>query len=72
MKFLSPDPCYSIELTLRRTVPAVFLKLTIRNTSIFTATSSENKLERVEVITGVQRRRRWTPEEKLALVQQTY
>ncbi|MFN7506046.1 MAG: IS3 family transposase [Limnobacter sp.] len=34
--------------------------------------SSDGKPERVEVITGVQRRRRWTPEEKLALVQQTY
>ena len=26
----------------------------------------------VEVITGVQRRRRWTPEEKLTLVKQTF
>ncbi|MCQ8894995.1 transposase [Limnobacter humi] len=34
--------------------------------------SSDGKPERVEVIIGVQRRRRWTPEEKLALVQQTY
>lgn len=39
---------------------------------MFTAMSSESKPERVEVITGVQRRRRWTPEEKLALVQETY
>jgi transposase len=34
--------------------------------------SLDSKPERVEVITGVQRRRRWTPEEKLLLVQQTY
>lgn len=35
---------------------------------MFTTMSSESKPERVEVITGVQRRRRWTPQEKLALV----
>jgi hypothetical protein len=29
--------------------------------------SSDGKPERVEVITGVQRRRRWTPEQKLAI-----
>ena len=34
--------------------------------------SSGRDRERVEVITGVQRRRRWTPEEKLALVKQTF
>ena len=28
--------------------------------------------ERVEVITSVQRRRRWTPEQKLAIVEETY
>lgn len=39
---------------------------------MFTTMSSESKPERVEVITGVQRRRRWTPSEKLALVQETY
>lgn len=39
---------------------------------MFTTMSSDGKPNRVEVITGVQRRRRWTPEEKLALVQQTY
>lgn len=39
---------------------------------MFTTMSSDSKSERVEVITGVQRRRRWTPSEKLALVQETY
>jgi transposase len=34
--------------------------------------SSSTNTDRVEVITGVQRRRRWTPDEKLALVQQTF
>ncbi len=28
--------------------------------------------DRVEVITSVQRRRRWTPEQKLAIVEETY
>jgi transposase len=28
--------------------------------------------ERVEVITSVQRRRRWTPEEKIRIVEETY
>ena len=39
---------------------------------MFTTMNSDSKSERVEVITGVQRRRRWTPSEKLALVQETY
>jgi transposase len=28
--------------------------------------------DRVEVITSVQRRRRWTPEEKIRIVEETY
>jgi transposase len=39
---------------------------------MFTTMSSSTNTDRVEVITGVQRRRRWTPDEKLALVQQTF
>lgn len=39
---------------------------------MFTTMNSDGKPEWVEVITGVQRRRRWTPSEKLALVQETY
>ena len=39
------------------TVPEVFLKLGTRNTSMFTAMSSDGKPERVEVITGVQWRK---------------
>ena len=31
-----------------------------------------NNTNRIEVITGVQRRRRWTPEQKLELVKQTF
>jgi transposase len=34
--------------------------------------SSVNNTNRIEVITGVQRRRRWTPEQKLELVKQTF
>lgn len=34
--------------------------------------SMTGKSERVEVITSVQRRRRWTAEEKVAIVQETY
>tara|TARA_R110000850_G_scaffold277140_1_gene423460 strand:- start:111 stop:434 length:324 start_codon:yes stop_codon:yes gene_type:complete len=34
--------------------------------------SSSDKTGRIEVVTAVQRRRRWTPDEKLALVQQTF
>jgi transposase len=30
------------------------------------------RFERVEVLTGVQRRRRWTPEEKIRMVEETY
>lgn len=39
---------------------------------MFTTMNSDGKPEWVEVITGVQRRRLWTPSEKLALVQETY
>ena len=39
---------------------------------MFTTMSSSNKTDRIEVVTAVQRRRRWTPDEKLALVQQTF
>lgn len=39
---------------------------------MFTTMSSSTNADRVEVITGVQRRRRWSPDEKLALVQQTF
>lgn len=38
---------------------------------MFTTMSSSNNTDRIEVITGTQRRRRWSPDEKLALVQQT-
>ena len=34
-------------------------------------TMSSARLNRVEVVTSVQRRRRWTPEEKLEIVKQT-
>ena len=34
--------------------------------------SMTGKIEHVEVITSVQRRRRWSAEEKAAIVQQTY
>lgn len=34
--------------------------------------SSFNNTNRIEVITGVQRHRRWTPEQKLELVKQTF
>jgi len=34
--------------------------------------SMTGKIERVEVITSVQRRRRWSAEEKAAIVQETY
>lgn len=39
---------------------------------MFTTMSSEGKPERVEVITGIQRCRRWIPAEKWALVHETY
>lgn len=38
---------------------------------MFTTMSSSDKTDWIEVVTAVQRRRRWTPDEKLALVQQT-
>ncbi len=34
--------------------------------------SMTGKNDRVEVITSVQRRRRWTPEEKIRIVEETY
>ncbi len=34
-------------------------------------TMSSARPDRVEVVTSVQRRRRWTPEQKLAIVKQT-
>ena len=34
--------------------------------------SMTGKIEHVEVITSVQRRRRWSAEEKAAIVQETY
>lgn len=34
--------------------------------------SSINNTNRIEVISGVQRRRRWTPEQKLVSVKQTF
>jgi transposase len=52
------------------TVPSVFLKLTTRNTTI-DMTMSSIRPNRVEVVTSVQRRRRWTPEQKLEIVKQT-
>lgn len=39
---------------------------------MFKTMNSDGKPERVEVVTGVQRRWRWTPSEKLAFVQETY
>ena len=39
---------------------------------MFTDMSSGNNTNRIEVITEVQRRRRWTPEQKLELVKQTF
>jgi hypothetical protein len=52
------------------TVPSVFLKLTTRNTTM-DMTMSSIRPNRVEVVTSVQRRRRWTPEQKLEIVKQT-
>ena len=34
--------------------------------------SSFDNINRIEVIAGVQRRRRWTPEQKLEMVKQTF
>jgi hypothetical protein len=58
------------ELAPKNTVPAVFLKLTARNTTMNMAMSSAIP-NRVKVVTSVQRRRRLTPEQKLAIVKQT-
>jgi hypothetical protein len=52
------------------TVPSVFLKLRTRNTTM-DMTMSSIRPNRVEVVNSVQRRRRWTPEEKLEIVKQT-
>jgi len=30
------------------------------------------RYDRVDILSGVQRRRRWTPEEKIQIVEQTY
>lgn len=39
---------------------------------MITDMNSGNNTNRIEVITGVQRRRRWTPEQKLDLVKKTF
>jgi transposase len=39
---------------------------------MFTDMSSGNNTNRIEVITEIQRRRRWTPEQNLELVKQTF
>jgi transposase len=52
------------------TVPSVLLKLTTKNTTM-DMTMSSIRPNRVEVVTSVQRRRRWTPEQKLEIVKQT-
>lgn len=39
---------------------------------MFTTMSSSDKTDQIEVVTAVQRRRHWTPDEKLAFVQQTF
>jgi transposase len=52
------------------TVPSVFLNLTTRNTSM-DMTMSSIRSTRVEMVTSVHRRRRWTPEQKLEIVKQT-
>lgn len=39
---------------------------------MFTIMSSLDKIDRIEVVSAVQRRQRWTLDEKLALVQQTF
>jgi transposase len=56
------------------TVPSVFLQLTTRNTTMdmtMDMTMSSIRPNRVEVVTSVQPRRRWTPEQKLEIVKQT-
>jgi transposase len=52
------------------TVLSVFLKLTTRNTHI-DITMSSIRPNRVEVVTGVLRRRHWTHEQKLEIVKQS-
>ena len=52
------------------TVPSVFLKLRTRNKTM-DMTMSSIRPNRLEVVTSVQRRRRWTPEQKLEIVKQT-
>jgi transposase len=51
-------------------VPSVFLKLTTKNTTM-DMTMTSIRPSQVEVVTGVQRRWRWTPEQKLELIKQT-
>jgi transposase-like protein len=54
------------------TVPSVFLKLTTRNTTMdMDMTMSSIRPNRVKVVASVQRRRRWTPQQKLEIVKQT-
>jgi transposase len=52
------------------TVPSVFLNLTTSNKTM-DMTMLSTRPNRVEVVTSVQRRRRWTPEQKLEIVKQT-
>jgi transposase len=37
-----------------------------------TSSSPSSKKERIEVVTSTERRRRWAPSEKIAIVQETY
>jgi transposase len=52
------------------TVSSVFFKLRNRNTTL-DLTMPSIRPNRVEVVTCVQRRRRWSPEQKLEIVKQT-
>lgn len=61
---------YLIELSLRKSVSLVFLKLANRNTTVDMNMPSIRPT-RVEVITGFQCRRHWTPEQKHEIVKQT-
>jgi hypothetical protein len=54
------------EVDSKFTVPRVFLKICNRNTPISTDMNSFNNTIRIEVITGVQRRRRWTANQNLS------
>ncbi len=61
---------FANELAPLMTVPSVFLKVTTRNKHM-DMTMSSIRPNRVEVVTSLQRRRRWTPEQKLEIVKQT-